>query len=110
MLFLYDGHCNLLYVLTYYKQVLSHDDRLPGVFILKNRGWIRSCSDRNCMNEYFYGIVGGGMTAAAAAESIGYYFRGILLWNTWGRVDAARSLIARPGPFTASTINQPLPV
>lgn len=26
--------------------------------------------------------------------------RGVLLWNVWGRVDAARALIAEPGPFT----------
>jgi 3-phenylpropionate/trans-cinnamate dioxygenase ferredoxin reductase subunit len=25
--------------------------------------------------------------------------RGALLWNTWGQVDAARALIAEPGPF-----------
>ena len=25
--------------------------------------------------------------------------RGVLLWNVWGKVDAARELIARPGPF-----------
>jgi 3-phenylpropionate/trans-cinnamate dioxygenase ferredoxin reductase component len=25
--------------------------------------------------------------------------RGVLLWNTWGQVDAARALIAEPGPF-----------
>ncbi len=26
--------------------------------------------------------------------------RGVLLWNTWGQVDAARALIAEPGPHT----------
>jgi len=26
--------------------------------------------------------------------------RGVLLWNTWQKVDAARTLIAEPGPFT----------
>jgi 3-phenylpropionate/trans-cinnamate dioxygenase ferredoxin reductase component len=25
--------------------------------------------------------------------------RGVLLWNVWGQVDAARRLIASPGPF-----------
>jgi hypothetical protein len=25
--------------------------------------------------------------------------RGVLLWNVWGQVDAARGLIAEPGPF-----------
>jgi NADPH-dependent 2,4-dienoyl-CoA reductase/sulfur reductase-like enzyme len=39
-------------------------------------------------------------------EGVVYYIsrgrvRGVLLWNTWGRVDAARALIAQPGPFTA---------
>jgi len=26
--------------------------------------------------------------------------RGVLLWNTWGQVDAARALIAEAGPFS----------
>jgi NADPH-dependent 2,4-dienoyl-CoA reductase/sulfur reductase-like enzyme len=30
--------------------------------------------------------------------------RGVLLWNTWGQVDAARELIADPGPFTANAL------
>jgi NADPH-dependent 2,4-dienoyl-CoA reductase/sulfur reductase-like enzyme len=25
--------------------------------------------------------------------------RGVLLWNVWGKVEAARNLIAEPGPF-----------
>ena len=37
-------------------------------------------------------------------EGIVYYLnegrvRGVLLWNVWGQVDAARTLIASPGPF-----------
>jgi len=39
-------------------------------------------------------------------EGVVYYLsggrvRGVLLWNTWGQVDAARVLIAQPGPFAA---------
>jgi 3-phenylpropionate/trans-cinnamate dioxygenase ferredoxin reductase subunit len=30
--------------------------------------------------------------------------RGVLLWNTWGQVDAARGLIAEPGPLTAQDL------
>jgi NADPH-dependent 2,4-dienoyl-CoA reductase/sulfur reductase-like enzyme len=30
--------------------------------------------------------------------------RGVLLWNTWGQVDAARELIADPGPLTANAL------
>ncbi|MGH2620329.1 MAG: NAD(P)/FAD-dependent oxidoreductase, partial [Anaerolineales bacterium] len=30
--------------------------------------------------------------------------RGALLWDTWGQVEAARSLIAAPGPFSASDL------
>jgi len=30
--------------------------------------------------------------------------RGVLLWNTWGQVEAARGLIAEPGPFTAAAL------
>jgi hypothetical protein len=30
--------------------------------------------------------------------------RGVLLWNTWGQVDAARALIAEPGPFRANDL------
>ena len=37
-------------------------------------------------------------------EGVVYYLesgrvRGVLLWNTWNQVDAARALIAEPGPF-----------
>jgi 3-phenylpropionate/trans-cinnamate dioxygenase ferredoxin reductase component len=37
-------------------------------------------------------------------EGVVYYLRdgrvrGVLLWNVWGQVDAARALIADPGPF-----------
>jgi NADPH-dependent 2,4-dienoyl-CoA reductase/sulfur reductase-like enzyme len=35
--------------------------------------------------------------------------RGVLLWNTWGQVDAARALIAETGPFTASSLHGRLP-
>ena len=42
-------------------------------------------------------------------EGVVYYVsgsrvRGVLLWNTWGQVDAARALIAQPGPFAASEL------
>jgi len=42
-------------------------------------------------------------------EGIVYYLhegrvRGVLLWNTWGYVDSARSLIAEKGPFTAENV------
>jgi NADPH-dependent 2,4-dienoyl-CoA reductase/sulfur reductase-like enzyme len=30
--------------------------------------------------------------------------RGVLLWNVWGKVDAARELIAQPGPFKKSDL------
>ena len=36
--------------------------------------------------------------------------RGVLLWNTWDQVDAARSLIALPGPFGATELAGWLPV
>jgi 3-phenylpropionate/trans-cinnamate dioxygenase ferredoxin reductase component len=42
-------------------------------------------------------------------EGVVYYLsngrvRGVLLWNTWGQVDAARGLIAEPGPFRESDL------
>lgn len=47
-------------------------------------------------------------------EGVVYYLkdgrvRGVLLWNTWGQVDAARGLIAEPGPFTARDLRGRLP-
>ncbi|HEV8357918.1 MAG TPA: FAD-dependent oxidoreductase [Gemmatimonadales bacterium] len=47
-------------------------------------------------------------------EGVVYYLadggvRGVLLWNTWGQVDAARALIAQPGPFRASDLVGLLP-
>jgi NADPH-dependent 2,4-dienoyl-CoA reductase/sulfur reductase-like enzyme len=35
--------------------------------------------------------------------------RGVLLWNTWGQVEAARALIAEPGPFTPQALRGRLP-
>ena len=47
-------------------------------------------------------------------EGVVYYLkegrvRGVLLWNTWGQVDAARALIGEPGPFTAEALRGRLP-
>ena len=47
-------------------------------------------------------------------EGVIYYLesgrvRGVLLWNTWGQVDAARALIAEPGPFRAEQLRGRLP-
>jgi NADPH-dependent 2,4-dienoyl-CoA reductase/sulfur reductase-like enzyme len=49
-------------------------------------------------------------------EGVIYYLkggrvRGVLLWNTWGQVDAARALIAEKGraPFTAKSLKGRLP-
>jgi NADPH-dependent 2,4-dienoyl-CoA reductase/sulfur reductase-like enzyme len=35
--------------------------------------------------------------------------RGVLLWNVWKQVEAARKLIAEPGPFDAATLLHRLP-
>jgi NADPH-dependent 2,4-dienoyl-CoA reductase/sulfur reductase-like enzyme len=48
-------------------------------------------------------------------EGVVYYLkdgrvRGVLLWNTWGQVDHARSLIAEPGPFTSQVLQGRLPL
>jgi NADPH-dependent 2,4-dienoyl-CoA reductase/sulfur reductase-like enzyme len=48
-------------------------------------------------------------------EGVVYYVeggrvRGVLLWNTWGQVDAARALIAQPGPFSHAELMGKLPV
>jgi 3-phenylpropionate/trans-cinnamate dioxygenase ferredoxin reductase component len=47
-------------------------------------------------------------------EGVVYYLeggrvRGVLLWNVWNQVDAARALIAEPGPFTAAKLKSRLP-
>jgi NADPH-dependent 2,4-dienoyl-CoA reductase/sulfur reductase-like enzyme len=47
-------------------------------------------------------------------EGIVYYLRdgrvrGVLLWNVWKQLDAARRLIAEPGPFTAADLKGRLP-
>lgn len=47
-------------------------------------------------------------------EGVLYYLsagrvRGVLLWNTWGQVDAARALIAEPGPFQREMLKGRLP-
>jgi NADPH-dependent 2,4-dienoyl-CoA reductase/sulfur reductase-like enzyme len=47
-------------------------------------------------------------------EGVVYYLegarvRGVLLWNTWGQVDAARALIAEPGPFRPEDLKGRLP-
>ncbi len=35
--------------------------------------------------------------------------RGVILWNVWGQVEAARSLIAEPGPFRPQDLQGRLP-
>ena len=50
----------------------------------------------------------------AFREGVIYYLdggrvRGVLLWNTWGQVDAARELIEEPGPFRAEQLKGRLP-
>jgi NADPH-dependent 2,4-dienoyl-CoA reductase/sulfur reductase-like enzyme len=47
-------------------------------------------------------------------EGVIYYLqngrvRGVLLWNVWEQVEAARQLIAEPGPFTAQDLKGRLP-
>ena len=47
-------------------------------------------------------------------EGVVYYLdggrvRGVLLWNTWDQVDAARELIAEPGPLDAASLRGRLP-
>ena len=47
-------------------------------------------------------------------EGVVYYLRagrvrGVLLWNTWDQVGAARKLIAEPGPFGAQDLRGRLP-
>jgi len=47
-------------------------------------------------------------------EGVVYYLkegrvRGVLLWNTFGQVDAARALIAEPGPFRTDNLKGRLP-
>ena len=34
---------------------------------------------------------------------------GVLLWNVWEQIDAARSLIAEPGPFRPEDLKRRLP-
>jgi NADPH-dependent 2,4-dienoyl-CoA reductase/sulfur reductase-like enzyme len=36
--------------------------------------------------------------------------RGVLLWNVWQQVDAARDLIAQPEPFSAADLEQSVPL
>lgn len=48
-------------------------------------------------------------------EGVVYYLQdrrvcGVLLWNTWGQVDAARQLIADPGPFRPEDLPGRLPL
>jgi hypothetical protein len=47
-------------------------------------------------------------------EGVVYYLkegrvRGVLLWNTWGQVDAARALIAQPGTVRPRDLKGRLP-
>lgn len=47
-------------------------------------------------------------------EGVVYYLgdgrvRGVLLWNVWGQLDAARALIAEAGPFRAADLRGRLP-
>ena len=51
---------------------------------------------------------------ADAKKGVVYYLRdgrvrGVLLWNVWKQVDAARRLIAEPGPFRPADLIGRLP-
>jgi hypothetical protein len=35
--------------------------------------------------------------------------RGVLLWDVWGQVEAARALIAEPGPLRPDSLRGRLP-
>ncbi len=48
-------------------------------------------------------------------EGVVYYLkngrvRGVLLWNVWEQVEAARKLIAEPGPLAHESLKGRLPV
>jgi 3-phenylpropionate/trans-cinnamate dioxygenase ferredoxin reductase component len=48
------------------------------------------------------------------SEGVVYYLRdarvrGVLLWNVWSQVDAARQLIGEPGAFRATDLKGRLP-
>ena len=54
------------------------------------------------------------LAVITAFEVVVYYLegarvRGVLLWNTWEQVDAARALIAQPGPFRPGELKGRLP-
>jgi hypothetical protein len=36
--------------------------------------------------------------------------RGVLLWNVWGQVEAARELIAAPGPYDGDNLRHRIPM
>ncbi len=36
--------------------------------------------------------------------------RGVILWNVWGKVDAAREVIAKPGPFKPADLKGLIPI
>ncbi|MBI4544440.1 MAG: FAD-dependent oxidoreductase [Gemmatimonadetes bacterium] len=47
-------------------------------------------------------------------EGVVYYLRdgrvrGVLLWNTWGQLQAARALMAEPGPHSAASLRGRIP-
>jgi hypothetical protein len=55
-----------------------------------------------------------GRLEAPYREGVVYYLRdgrvrGVLLWNVWEQVDAARKLIGEPGPFRPESLKGRLP-
>ena len=47
-------------------------------------------------------------------EGVVYYLnegrvRGVLLWNTWGQIETARTLIAEKGPWSEKNLKQRIP-
>jgi hypothetical protein len=61
------------------------------------------------MPNYTYLIIGGGMTAGAAIGGIREVDGGVLLWNVWEQVEAARKLIAEAAPFRGENLTGRLP-
>ncbi|MDN5943052.1 MAG: hypothetical protein L0H94_14320 [Nitrospira sp.] len=57
---------------------------------------------------------GAGQRGVVSRTSLTYYLqnsrvRGVLLWNVWEQVEAARQLIAVPDPFTTKNLKGRLP-
>ena len=108
---------------------VEHEDAAVGMGNHAGRGMARQAADYVIQPMFYSDLFDLGYEAVGKLdtrlqvvedwttpyrEGVVYYLdagrvRGVLLWNVWDQVDAARELLAQRGPFDAASLRGRLP-